>query len=62
MFGSKVVFVADNPIIKEWRRLFRVLYADGEMFAQGVTCAQDTTIYYTYYLYEAITLYGPTFQ
>jgi hypothetical protein len=23
---------------------------------------QDTTIYYTYYLYEAITLYGPTFQ
>ena len=23
---------------------------------------QDTTIYYTHYLYEAITLYGATFQ
>ena len=40
MFGSKGVFVADDPIIKEWRRLFRVLYADGEMFAQGVTCVE----------------------
>jgi hypothetical protein len=35
--GSKVVFEASDPTVDEWRRMFRVLYADGGMFAHGVT-------------------------
>lgn len=35
--GAKVVFEASDPTVDEWRRLFRVLYADGGMFAHGVT-------------------------
>lgn len=35
--GRKVVFEASDPAVDEWRRLFRVLYADGGMFAHGVT-------------------------
>jgi len=35
--GPKVVFEASDPSVEEWRRLFRVLYADGGMFAHGVT-------------------------
>ncbi|MCI0541606.1 MAG: hypothetical protein L0Z50_40930 [Verrucomicrobiales bacterium] len=35
--GRKVVFEASDPSIGEWRRLLRVLYADGGMFAHGVT-------------------------
>jgi len=35
--GPKVVFEASDPTVDEWRRLFRVLYADGGMFAHGVT-------------------------
>jgi hypothetical protein len=35
--GRKVVFTASDPAVEEWRRLFRVLYADGGMFAHGVT-------------------------
>ena len=34
--GPKVVFEASDPTVDEWRRLFRVLYADGGMFAHGV--------------------------
>lgn len=34
--GPKVVFEASDPTVEEWRRLFRVLYADGGMFAHGV--------------------------
>ena len=37
MLGAKVVFEASDPTVDEWRRLFRVLYADGGMFAHGVT-------------------------
>jgi hypothetical protein len=35
--GPKVIFEASDPTVDEWRRLFRVLYADGGMFAHGVT-------------------------
>ncbi len=35
--GPKVVFQASDPDVDTWRRLFRVLYADGGMFAHGVT-------------------------
>jgi hypothetical protein len=35
--GPKVVFEASDPTVEEWRRVFRVLYADGGMFAHGVT-------------------------
>ena len=35
--GRKAVFSASDPTVEEWRRLFRVLYADGGMFAHGVT-------------------------
>lgn len=35
--GLKVVFEASDPTVDEWRRALRVLYADGGMFAHGVT-------------------------
>lgn len=35
--GRKVVFEASDPTVDEWRRLLRVLYAEGGMFAHGVT-------------------------
>ena len=35
--GPKVVFEASDPTVEEWRHLFRVLYADGGMFAHGVS-------------------------
>ena len=35
--GRKVVFSASDPTIAEWKQLLRVLYADGGMFAHGVT-------------------------
>jgi hypothetical protein len=38
--GPKVVFVASDPTIEEWRRLLRVLYADGGMFAKGCTYSE----------------------
>jgi hypothetical protein len=31
--GPKMVFFASDPSVEEWRRLARVLYADGGMFA-----------------------------
>lgn len=38
--GPKVLFVSSDPKIGEWTQLFRVLYADGGMFASGVTYAE----------------------
>src|SRR2546426_11027804 len=35
--GPKVVFKASDPTVEEWRRLLRVHYADGGMFAAGRT-------------------------
>ena len=35
--GPKVVFETADPTVDEWRRQFRVLYADGGMFAHGVS-------------------------
>jgi hypothetical protein len=35
--GAKVVFVASDPTLAEWRHLCRVLYADGGYFAFGCT-------------------------
>ena len=35
--GAKVVFIASDPTIEEWRQLMRVLYADGGMFAKDCT-------------------------
>lgn len=35
--GARVVFSASDPTVEEWKRLLRVLYADGGMFAHGVT-------------------------
>jgi hypothetical protein len=35
--GRKIVFEASDPTVDEWRRLLRVLYADGGYFAHGVT-------------------------
>jgi hypothetical protein len=41
--GRKVVFAASDPTIEEWRRLLRVLYADGGYFAYGVTYLEFLT-------------------
>ncbi|MCI0541876.1 MAG: hypothetical protein L0Z50_42305 [Verrucomicrobiales bacterium] len=41
--GRKVVFAASDPTIEEWRRLLRVLYADGGFFAHGVTYLEFLT-------------------
>jgi hypothetical protein len=38
--GPKVNFSASDPTIAEWRRLLRVLYADGGMFAKGCTYSE----------------------
>jgi hypothetical protein len=35
--GSKIEFKASDPTQEDWTRLLRVLYADGGMFAHGVT-------------------------
>jgi len=35
--GAKVLFVASDPTLVEWRHLCRVLYADGGYFASGCT-------------------------
>ena len=35
--GPKVVFNASDPTVEEWRNLFRLLYADGGMFAARFT-------------------------
>ncbi len=35
--GVKVLFVASDPTVEEWRHLVRVLYADGGLFASGCT-------------------------
>jgi hypothetical protein len=35
--GAKVLFVASDPMLAEWRHLCRVLYADGGYFASGCT-------------------------
>lgn len=41
--GRKVVFATSDPTIEEWRRLLRVLYADGGYFAHGVTYLEFLT-------------------
>ena len=41
--GRKVVFVADDPGVEEWRRFLRVLYADGGMFTHGVNYLEFLT-------------------
>jgi hypothetical protein len=38
--GSKVLFVASDPTIEEWRQSARVLYGDGGMFATDCTYAE----------------------
>src|SRR5205823_10015041 len=35
--GPKVVFKASDPTVEEWRRLLRIHYADGGMFAECCT-------------------------
>lgn len=35
--GAKVLFVASDPTLAEWRQLTRVLYADGGLFAAHCT-------------------------
>ena len=35
--GPKVVFKTSDPTVEEWRRLLRVQYADGGMFAARYT-------------------------
>ena len=35
--GAKVLFVASDPTLEEWRHLCRVLYADGGYFASDCT-------------------------
>lgn len=35
--GAKVIFVASDPTVEEWRQSARVLYADGGMFATHCT-------------------------
>jgi hypothetical protein len=40
LLGPKVVFAASDPTVEEWRRLLRVLYADGGMFATGCTYSE----------------------
>jgi hypothetical protein len=35
--GPKILFVASDPTIQEWRHLCRVSYADGGYFASGCT-------------------------
>lgn len=38
--GPKTIFEADDPTVQEWRHHFKILYADGGMFATGVTYAE----------------------
>ncbi|MDE3100140.1 MAG: hypothetical protein KGJ88_11765 [Verrucomicrobiota bacterium] len=38
--GAKVLFVASDPTLTEWRRLIRVLYADGGYFVGHSTYAE----------------------
>ncbi|MGZ5543708.1 MAG: hypothetical protein ACXWIU_03450 [Limisphaerales bacterium] len=41
--GPKVIFEADDPTVCEWEWILRVLYADGGMFASGVTYREFLT-------------------
>jgi hypothetical protein len=41
--GAKVLFVASDPTLGEWRHLIRVLYADGGYFAAGCTYPEFLT-------------------
>lgn len=38
--GAKILFVASDPTLAEWRRLIRVLYADGGYFVGHSTYAE----------------------
>jgi hypothetical protein len=38
--GAKVIFVASDPKVEEWRHLIRVLFSDGGMFAADCTYAE----------------------
>ena len=38
--GAKVIFVASDPTVDEWRKLIRALYADGGLFAADCTYAE----------------------
>lgn len=38
--GPKVVFEANDPSVSEWIQLYRVLFAEGGMFASGITYAR----------------------
>jgi len=33
--GAKLLFVASDPTVDEWRQLLRVMFADGGLFASG---------------------------
>lgn len=35
--GPKIIFEPSDPTVEEWVRLLRIRYADGGMFASGVT-------------------------
>jgi hypothetical protein len=41
--GAKVVFVASDPMIDEWRQLLRSLFADGGLFSSGCTYPEFLT-------------------
>jgi hypothetical protein len=41
--GPKVIFESSDPTVEEWISLLRVLYADGGMFAHGVTYREFLT-------------------
>ena len=41
--GPKVIFESSDPEVEEWISLLRVLYADGGMFAHGVTYREFLT-------------------
>ncbi|MGH7988802.1 MAG: hypothetical protein ACREDS_01215 [Limisphaerales bacterium] len=41
--GAKVLFVASDPALAEWRHLMRVLYADGGYFAANCTYREFLT-------------------
>lgn len=35
--GPKIIFESSDPTVEEWTQMIRIFYADGGMFAHGVT-------------------------
>lgn len=60
ILGPKIVFVATDATVEEWRRLFRAMYADGGWFARhasyGLFLNEDSREFKTENAREALRL------